>query len=72
MTGSERVVLDLLGKYRVQKHYQASRTAGSSRYAVYVGKGEQVTEPKPFADARDEARTLTARDIVSCLRDEAR
>lgn len=57
-------ILAVLRRYRVQKHYRASVEAKVTRYAVYAGKGEQLTEPKPFVDAKDEAQRMTARAIA--------
>jgi hypothetical protein len=63
---AETQVYLLLRKYRVQKHYRASRAAKVTRYAVYAN-GEQLTEPKTFVEATADRDFLTAKAIVPAL-----
>lgn len=55
-------VMSILRRYRVQRHYRAS-SAYVVTFAVFNGRG-QVSEPLPFADAKEEAHRLTANDLV--------
>jgi hypothetical protein len=66
MTIESEVAL-LLRKYRVQKHYRASREARATKYAVFDQSG-QLTEPKRSGEARADADRLTAAAIVEYLK----
>lgn len=69
-------IIEILGRYRVQKHYRASTEAKRPRYAVFSGtqlKGDlrQASEPMSNLDAELHRRELTARDIEALVSDPA-
>lgn len=71
----ERIV-EILGRYRVQKHYRATTEAKRPRYAVFTGtqlKGDlrQIGEPMSSLKAELHRRELTARDIEQLVQDPA-
>ena len=66
---AETQVYFLLRKYRPQKHYRATTAAGAVRYAIFARGGGQITEPMTSKEANEAAAFMTAREIVSTLRE---
>lgn len=68
-------IRDILGRYRVQSHYRATRDANATRYAVFTGSSaegttKQVTEPSARSEAVKAAQDLTIIDLLEFFRGE--
>ena len=56
-------IIEILNQYGIRNHNKGSSAAGAPRYAIW-SKGQQVSEPKPRADAMKELNELIADEII--------
>ena len=62
MTNRDKII-GILKNHSIRTNNKASREAGSPRYVVY-SEGWPMSDPKPYAQARQELRETIADEII--------